>query len=139
MEKNISFFVKIEKLKKARKREKASEKEIFEILKDAYNKKIVFKSQDKLIKYLKEKVGNKNLPSKEKIRKIIIKVGYKIKYSTKKVDKELNKCPICFSPLFEKYSINLRNEKIIEYYYCKFCNFKTKDKRDLPIKLKFIL
>lgn len=139
MEKNLSFFIRIEKLKQARKKEKVEESEIFKILKECYNKRIVFSSQGKLIEYIKNKVGDKILPSREKIRRLAIKAGYKIKYFTKKIEKEMDRCPICNSPFFEKYSTNLKNEKITEYYYCKVCKFKTKDKKDLPIKFKFIL
>lgn len=139
MERDLSFYIRIERLKQARKREKIDEKELLDFLTELKNKKLVFNSQGELLEKIKRTFKDKNLPSKEKIRKIAIKVGYKIKYVTKKVEKELEKCPICDSPLFEKYDVNLKGEKSVIYYFCKFCGFKTKDKRDLPIKFRFIL
>lgn len=139
MEKNLSFFIRIEKLKQARKKEKVDEKEIIKLLNELKNRKFVFKSQSDLLNYIREKFKDKNLPSKEKIRRIAIKVGYRIRYVTRKIKKFLEDCPVCGSSLAEKYIENLNGEKVILYYFCKFCKYKTKDKRDLPIKFKFIL
>ena len=139
MEKNLLFFIRIEKLKAARKKERASEKEIYNLLKNAYEKRIIFRSQSELINYLKDNLKDKLLPSKEIIRKVAIKVGYKIKYSTKRIDKEYRECPVCGSPLTKIITHNIKGEPVISEYECKFCKFKTKDKKDLPIKFKFIL
>jgi len=138
MERNLSFFIRIEKLRAARKREKASEKEIYDLLKKAYEKRIIFKSQSELIKFLRENIKNKNLPLKKVIREIAIRVGYKIKYFTKRTRKEYENCPVCGKFLSKVTAFNIKKESIILEYVCKFCKFKTKDKKDLPIKFKFI-
>lgn len=137
--KDLKFFITLEKLRKAREKEKASEREIMKVLIDSYNNRIYFNSLSELINYLKSKFPDKNLPKKELIRRIAIRAGYKIKYVCKRVEKPLEKCPICGLPLFEKISFNLKGEKTVEYYYCKFCNYKSRDRRDLPTKFKFIL
>lgn len=139
MERNLTFFIRIEKLRAARNKERASEKEIYDLLKGAYEKRLVFRSQGELIKFLKDNLKDKILPSKEIIRKIAIRVGYKIKYFTKRVEEEYEECPICGSPLTKITTHNIKGEPVILEYECKFCKFKTKDKKDLPIKFKFIL
>lgn len=139
MEKNLAFFIRIEKLRKSAKKKKIEKNVVLKTLREAYENRIIFKSQKDLILYLQSKFKDKKLPSKEKIRKAAIIAGYKIKYFTKKIEKEFEKCPICSSNFSEHYSINLKGEKILDFYFCKFCGFKTKDKKDLPIKFKFIL
>ncbi|MEM5828067.1 MAG: hypothetical protein QW197_01005 [Candidatus Aenigmatarchaeota archaeon] len=139
VQKNLKFFITIEKLKKAREKERVSEKEVMKVLIDSYNQRINFNSLSILINYLKSKFPDKILPKKEIIRRIAIRAGYKVKYVCKKVEKPLEKCPICGLPLFEKFSYNLKGEKVVDYYYCKFCGYKSRDRKDLPIKFKFIL
>ncbi|MEM0480610.1 MAG: hypothetical protein QXQ14_00245 [Candidatus Aenigmatarchaeota archaeon] len=136
MKRDLKFFVKIEKLKKARRKKKIEESELRKILEEIIKEHKVIKSQGLLIKEIKKRT-DKALPNIKKIRRILIKLGAKVFYVTRKDDFQEN-CPVCGNPFSEKYSLNLKGEKIIEYYYCKLCGFKTKDRKDLPIKFKFV-
>jgi len=135
VKRDLKFFIRIEKLRKAKKAEKISETELINILKEIFEKYKVIKSQKFLINEIKKRT-NKSLPNIKKIRRIIAKLGIKIIYISRKGNVQEN-CPVCDSPLFEKIYFNLKNEKVVEYY-CKVCEYKSNDKRDVPIKFKFL-
>ncbi len=133
--KNLKYFIRIQKIREIAKKPILDELKLKQILKEIANEKKIFNSTKEIREEIQKRIGKKyKLPSTKRLLKTILKVGAKIKVRKKKIKKEFEKCPVCQNYLRAKIEKNLKGEKTVLYYFCPFCNFKTKDKKEVPIR-----
>ena len=118
-----------------------TEEEIRNAIYKALKKKKSFPSlvelRKNVIKELK-KLNEKYTVSMRRVRIIAARSGFvKLDIKTKASDRKLKYCPVCGGRLEKIKNYSLLGEEVVVGYKCKFCQYKSGSKKELPVRYSF--